>query len=409
MKICFCSSLLARPLVLCLFIFLTLNSLSISQDVELGEQLYKANCTSCHYLGPEEKKLIGPGLNSEIFEEHTQEWLYKWIRNSSELIESGDKVANELFEEYNKSVMTAFPYFSDDDLNNILEYIRVGPSEEVIVADELDSPSQSSNDSNSLLYIVLGLVVGNIILLQYVKSTLKNAANQPQASILVSVLNWIQNNSSVIAFLFVVLVFAGLKFAWDSASTIGVMQNYQPEQPIAFSHELHAGENGVDCNYCHHTARDSKHAGIPSVNVCMNCHTYINEGTITGKEEINKIYAAVGFDPNTRTYIEGYEEKPVEWVRIHNLPDLAYFNHSQHVNVAGVECQTCHGPIEEMEEVYQHSKLTMGWCINCHRETEIDTENPYYHDLHDNWIDQYHGEDITVDVIGGRECAKCHY
>ena len=200
-----------------------------------------------------------------------------------------------------------------------------------------------------------------------------------------------------------------MKGCWNSLSGIGVTQNYQPEQPIAFSHKIHAGDNGIDCNYCHYTARLSKHAGIPSLNVCMNCHTYINEGTLTGKEEINKIYAAIGFDPNTRTYIPDYEQKPVEWIRIHNLPDLAYFNHSQHVNVAGVECQTCHGPIEEMDEVYQYSKLTMGWCINCHRETEVDTDNPYYHDLHKEWIDKYHGEEVTVDMIGGRECAKCHY
>ena len=409
MKFCLYSSLLSRPLLICLALLCALGSGLLAQDIEQGEQLFKSNCTSCHYLGPEEKKLIGPGLNSEIFEEHSQEWLYKWIRNSSELIESGDKVANALFEEYNKSVMTSFPYFSDDDLLNILEYIKVGPSELLVIDEDIPSSSEESSHSSSLLYIVLALIIGNVFLLNYVKNTLKNAAKQSQESILVSCFNWVTMNPSIVMILFLMLTFTGVKGCWNSVSKIGVMQNYQPEQPIAFSHAIHAGENGVDCNYCHHTARDSKHAGIPSVNVCMNCHTYINEGTITGKEEINKIYAAVGFDPNTRTYIEGYEEKPVEWIRVHNLPDLAYFNHSQHVNVAGVECQTCHGPIEEMEEVYQHSKLTMGWCINCHRETEIDTDNPYYHDLHENWIDKYHGEEITVDVIGGRECAKCHY
>jgi hypothetical protein len=205
------------------------------------------------------------------------------------------------------------------------------------------------------------------------------------------------------------LVFSGGRFAWNELLAVGVQQGYQPEQPIAFSHKIHAGENGVDCNYCHSGARHSKSAGVPSVNVCMNCHTYINSGTISGTEEISKIYNAIGFDPESKTYIEGYEQKPIKWVRIHNLPDLAYFNHSQHVNVAGVECQTCHGPIEEMAVVEQYSPLTMGWCIECHRETKVDLDNPYYHDLNENWVKKYHGEDMTAEKIGGLECGKCHY
>ena len=391
------------------FLIISVFSYSVvGQDISLGESLFKANCASCHYLGPEEKKLIGPGLSDEIFEEYSQDWLYSWIRNSSEMIESGDKQAVEIYEEYNKAVMTAFPHFTDSDIDNILAYIKQGPPEEVVseVAELVAGEEQSSN---TLILIILAIVTFNIILLVYVKNTLKIAAGLNQGGFFQSGLAWVRLNPPVIVLSSILLVFTGMKGCWNSLSTIGVAQNYQPEQPIAFSHKLHAGEQGIDCNYCHHTARDSKHAGIPSVNVCMNCHTYINEGTITGKQEINKIYAAIGFDPSTRTYIPDYEQQPVEWVRVHNLPDLAYFNHSQHVNVAGVECQTCHGPIEEMDEVYQASKLTMGWCINCHRETEIDTENPYYHDLHEKWIDKYHGEDVTVDMIGGRECAKCHY
>tara|TARA_B100001250_G_scaffold284765_1_gene246860 strand:- start:75 stop:1295 length:1221 start_codon:yes stop_codon:yes gene_type:complete len=391
-----------------LLIIVSVCTPTLSQDVQVGENLFKSNCSSCHYVGPEEKKLIGPGLDGEIFEEHSEEWLYKWIRNSAELIESGDKVANELYEEYNKAVMTAFPHFSDEDIGNILAYIKEGPSEVVADISQI-SEKQSDTDSHTLLYIIFVIIIFNIGLLIYVKNTLKVAAGIKKDGFFSSGISWIKLNPSAIIFTSVIIVFSGMKGCWNSLSTIGVSQNYQPEQPIAFSHKIHAGEHGIDCNYCHHTARSSKHAGIPSVNVCMNCHTYINEGTTTGKEEINKIYAAIGFDPSTRTYIPNYEQKPIEWVRIHNLPDLAYFNHSQHVNVAGVECQTCHGPVEEMDEVYQYSKLTMGWCINCHRETEIDTDNPYYHDLHNEWIDKYHGEEITVDMIGGRECAKCHY
>ena len=390
------------------FISSIFSSHVFAQDLELGKTLFKTNCTSCHYLGPEEKKLIGPGLNDHIFEEYSEDWLISWVRNSSEMIESGDELAVKVYEEYNKSVMTAFPHFSDDDIKSILAYIKEGPAEETITQVETgETGSKSSN--NSILYIIVGFICFNIVLLVYVKNVLKDAAGIPRESFIGNAMSWLKVNPSFLVFFSILILFGGVKGCWNSLSGIGVAQNYQPEQPIAFSHKIHSGDNGIDCNYCHHTARDSKHAGIPSLNVCMNCHTYINEGTITGKEEINKIYAAIGFDPSTRTYIPNYEEQPVEWVRVHNLPDLAYFNHSQHVNVAGVECQTCHGEIEEMDEVYQYSKLTMGWCINCHRETEVDIDNPYYHDLHKNWIDKYHGEDITVDMIGGRECAKCHY
>ena len=97
-------------------------------------------------------------------------------------------------------------------------------------------------------------------------------------------------------------------------------------------------------------------------------------------------------------------------MRIHNLPDLVYFNHSQHVNVGQLECQECHGPVETMEEMYQYSELTMGWCINCHRETEVQFEkNGYYQDFHEELIEKYHGEKITAAKIGGLECGKCHY
>ena len=389
------------------FLFFILSSSLFAQDLEMGENLFKTNCSSCHYLGPEEKKLIGPGLSDEIFEEYSVEWLYDWIRNSSEVIESGDKQAIAIYEQYNKAVMTAFPHFTDTDIDNILAYIKEGPGEELVM--ETGDVVSESKSSNQLLYIIFVIVLFNIILLIYVKNILKDAAGITRVGFWNSFFSWLKLNPSFLVVCGTLIIFSGMKGCWNSLSTIGVAQNYQPEQPIAFSHKIHAGEQGIDCNYCHHTARDSKHAGIPSLNVCMNCHTYINEGTQTGKTEIYKIYEAIGFDPTTRTYIPDFEEKPVEWVRIHNLPDLAYFNHSQHVNVAGVECQTCHGPVEEMDELYQYSKLTMGWCINCHLETELDTENPYYHDLHEKWIDKYHGEEITVDMIGGRECAKCHY
>ena len=405
-----CKSTFRKALKIFTLLFITTIHLSFAQDIELGESLFSSNCASCHYLGPESKKLIGPGLNDHIFEEHSKDWLYSWIRNSSELIASGDEKAVALFEEYNKSVMTAFPYFTDDDIDNILAYVEAGPAEvEEVALESSEEASSATNPSTILILLLVSLVLFAVVLAR-VKNVLKELKGDSTSTLLESAIVWLKATPIVVGLVILYFVLSGLGAAWDGLLTVGVQQGYQPEQPIAFSHKIHAGENGVDCNYCHSGARHSKSAGVPSANVCMNCHTYINEGrSDEGTQEISKIYAAIGFDPETRTYIEGYQEKPIKWVRIHNLPDLAYFNHSQHVNVAGVECQTCHGPIEEMAVVEQYSPLTMGWCIDCHRETKVDTTNNYYHDLNDNWIEKYHGEDITADKIGGLECGKCHY
>ena len=405
-----CKSPFRKALKLLTLLFITTIHLSFAQDVELGESLFSSNCASCHYLGPESKKLVGPGLNDHIFEEYTTEWLYSWIKNSSELIKSGDEQAISVFEQYNKSVMTAFPYFTNDDIDNILAYIKAGPVEVEEVAVESSEEVSSASNPSTILILLLVFLVLFLFVLARVKNVLKELKGDPTATLLESAIVWLKATPIVIALVVFYFILSGLGAAWDGLLTVGVQQGYQPEQPIAFSHKLHAGENGVDCNYCHSGARHSKSAGVPSANVCMNCHTYINEGrSEQGTQEISKIYAAIGFDPETRSYIEGYEQQPIEWIRIHNLPDLAYFNHSQHVNVAGVECQECHGPIQEREVVEQYSPLTMGWCIDCHRETKVDTTNNYYHDLNDNWIEKYHGEDITAEKIGGLECGKCHY
>ena len=226
-----------------------------------------------------------------------------------------------------------------------------------------------------------------VFVLTSIKNKLKTQLNQPTETLSEFVINqgkaFLSENRNVAILGFVVFI-AVMKFTFDSLMGIGVTTNYQPEQPIAFSHKIHAGDNGIDCNYCHSSARTSKTSGIPSANVCMNCHANITTGTNTGTTEIQKIYDAIGYDPETRTYIEGYEQQPIQWVRIHNLPDLTYFNHSQHVTVGKLECQECHGPVQEMDVVKQESLMTMGWCINCHRETEVQMEgNDYYTSMHE--------------------------
>ena len=207
-------------------------------------------------------------------------------------------------------------------------------------------------------------------------------------------------------------------FTYGYLMQVGIDQGYAPIQPIHYSHKIHAGANQIECKYCHSSARVSKHSGIPSLNVCMNCHEYIAE--YNGEEdlengytkdfytnEIKKLYSAVGWDEENQVYTGN--TKPVKWVRIHNLPDFVYFNHAQHAQVAKIECQTCHGPVEEMEIMYQYSPLTMGWCIDCHRESNVDKDNEYYQKVHDELSKKYGVEKLTVAQLGGIECAKCHY
>src|SRR5690349_1865105 len=203
------------------------------------------------------------------------------------------------------------------------------------------------------------------------------------------------------AFIFLVTFIVaalGFKAVINGLYGIGIQQGYAPKQPIAFSHKIHAGQYEIDCKYCHTGVTKGKNATIPSVNICMNCHNQIKSGTLTGENEIGKIVRAFN------------ENKPIKWVRVHNLPDLAYFNHSQHVVVGNIQCETCHGPIQEMDVVRQHSLLTMGWCIDCHRTTNINNQgNAYYDKLMELHKANGKGDKMTVEEIGGLECSKCHY
>jgi len=380
-----------------------------AEDVVKGEKIFKQNCTACHMIT--DAKLVGPGLKG-VTEKYEKEWLVKWIRNSQKLIESGDARAIKIFEEYNKSVMNSF-YFDDSEFSDLLAYLADPPeaAQEVKVTDVVAENNAISGSTQLMIFalVLLCLVFVLISLKNRLKESLGQETESVPETLFAQYRLFISNNINVI-FACSVFVVILLKFTYDAMMGIGVTTNYMPSQPIEFSHKIHAGQNGIDCNYCHTSARKSKHSGIPSANLCMNCHTYINEGALTGKAEIQKIYDAIGFDPDSRTYIEGYEQKPIEWVRIHNLPDHAYFNHSQHVVAGGLECQDCHGPVEEMDVLYQHSELTMGWCVDCHRETEVKMEgNNYYTHLHEQLKEKYKGEKITVDKMGGLECAKCHY
>jgi len=414
---------LSTLLAVFVFLFSASSLQAFEGDAKNGKKLFKSNCASCHKL---DKKLVGPALTG-VTDKYSEEWLTKWIRNNAELRASGDEDAIAIFEEYNGSVMSAFPTLSDQDIFDILQYTIEGDAKPVSTGDTAGGTTVvvESKDYSKQITLGLGLLLFvMVMLLARMKNTLRLVQGEDPVSILDEA-GWfwgrLINNKGFVTVATIVVTVLFLNQAYWWMSGIGVEQNYQPEQPIAFSHALHAGENEIDCNYCHSSARHSKHSGIPSANVCMNCHMYVDGSEITdatgnlkydgeGSPEIAKIYAAIGWDSENREYIEDYEEQPIKWVRIHNLPDLVYFNHSQHVNVGQLECQECHGPVETMEEMYQYSELTMGWCINCHRETEVQFEkNGYYQDFHEELTEKYHGEKITAAKIGGLECGKCHY
>lgn len=392
-------------------------------DAAAGEALFKANCAACHKLY---KKATGPAL-FQVSQKYDREWLYKWINNSQGLIATGDAKAIAIYEEYNKSVMTAFPALSTTDIDNILAYTDTPkPEPTVAVGGAAPGNEGGSGVSNNIILGALALVfLLLVIMLVLVNNTLKKiaAANgvvYEEKEKRAPLWRVFAENQFLVMVTSIFLLLSAAYFMYGYFMQVGVDQGYAPVQPIHYSHRIHAGENQIDCNYCHSSARKSKHSGIPSLNVCMNCHKNIAEVSedtyATGQEEygvdynkeIKKLYKAVGWDEETQAYTGKTE--PVKWVRIHNLPDFAYFNHSQHVTVAGVACQKCHGPVEEYEIMEQFSPLTMGWCINCHRETNVNVAgNEYYKEIHDQLSKKYGVNQLTAAQMGGLECGKCHY
>jgi mono/diheme cytochrome c family protein len=394
----------------------------ISKDpavISAGEALFNGNCKSCHRV---KQKLVGPALAGVTERAPSIDWIKAWVRNSAKVIASGDAYAVKLYADYNKSQMTAFTSYTDDQILSILAYVKAeaekpdAPAGQPAAAAGGAATAGSAVPTGYLDAILAGMIiilVLMLIILALITSALKKYLNQKEG--LTDEDKEIVNSpysfntvirSSGFIFLVTFIVTAILfKNVIDGLYSIGVQQGYQPKQPIAFSHKLHAGAYEINCKYCHTGAAKGKQANIPSPNICMNCHSQIKQES----PEIQKIYAAIGYDPKTASYTG--KQKPIEWVRIHNLPDLAYFNHAQHVNVGGIECQTCHGPIEEMEVVKQYSLLTMGWCIDCHRKTDVNNAgNAYYDKLMElHQASKGKGTKMKVEDIGGLECAKCHY
>lgn len=392
---------------------------------DAGAKLFKQNCAVCHSTGT--NVITGPGLAGIVGKVPSKDWLHKWIKNADAVKKSGDPEAKRVDNEFPNANMTVFNFLSDNEVNDIIAYLEnpgtPGPTGATgatgVVADANATQHEQGIDP---LFIVLAVIVFLIILiavLRSVRHSLKNVTNQKQGlpeepahGMWADTKGWMNRNKRWVAV--IVLVLAGYlsKWAWDGMMGIGVYADgthgYHPTQPIKFSHKIHAGDNAIACVYCHSSVEKSKTAGIPPVSTCMNCHKGIQQGATTGTEEIAKIYEASGFDPASGKYDK--PQKPIEWVKVHNLPDFVYFNHSQHVVVGKRQCEECHGDVKSMTTVEQVKPLTMGWCIDCHRKTEVAMDgNPYYEQLHKKLAEKYKGQKITVDKMGGIDCVKCHY
>jgi cytochrome c551/c552 len=388
-----------------------------------GKALFQSNCASCH--NPI-KVVTGPALKGVTSRVPDQKLLHAWIHNNTAVLASGNKYFNDLYVQFSKTPMNTFPGLSDAEIDAILKYVESYPEPGKTGPSPTGGEQAVPLNDNSLLYGILTLILAVIMLvLMQVNSNLKKLSDD-KSGIPAGEPIPFYKNKAYIAMIVLVLFVLGGYFLVQAAIGLGRQQNYEPVQPIFFSHKVHPGNNQISCLYCHGGAWDSKHAGVPSLNVCMNCHAAINDyhgeplhradgSTVDANAEIKKLYSYTGYDPASGKYTS--PGKQIEWVKIHNLPDHVYFNHSQHIRAGKVQCQTCHGNITEMNEVKQFAELSMGWCINCHRTTKVNfpdgkgNGNKFYSIYQKFHQDLKSGkmDSVTVENIGGTECQKCHY
>lgn len=381
-----------------------------------GGKLFKQNCARCHTIG--KGKSTGPDLKDVAARAPApaDEWLFKWIKNNKEVMKGGDAYGLKVFNENGKQNMDVFDgVISDDEIRAVITYIKNPPAPEKKqeVAGPAPEPVEEKglNTFIVLLVIAIALLVV-VVVLGTVKRHLQDSINARKGMPPLEPVGlklWAQQNKRIVAVIGIVFAIVLTKLTYEGLMTFSVDQDYLPVQPIKYSHQTHAGKLKINCVYCHSGAEKGRTAGVPSANVCMNCHKAISEGPQTGKVEIAKIYEAVGWDPQKGAYTN--PQKPIQWVRVHSLPDFSYFNHSQHVVVGKQDCANCHGDMTKVDEAKQMSPLTMGWCVDCHRKTEVPGmgTNPYYEELHAKLKGKYKGQPITVEKMGGLDCIKCHY
>lgn len=394
-------------------------------DAAKGEAIFKAKCTTCHAI---DRRVIGPALGPQLNLEPDDKFLTKWIQNNQTLIAAKDPKALAIYNQYNQAGMTVFAELSDADVANILTYVRTTyKTMQSAPKTAAGAPAAESGPSNLVIFALIGVIILAfviILVLNKVVGTLERLLLKNKELLVaepvteaappvdrLATLKKLAKNKKLVFFVLLCGTLALGSWTWVTLWTTNVHQGYQPVQPIKFPHDLHAGAMKIECQYCHSGAYKSKNASIPSLNVCMNCHKTIDrrKNASTPSPEIAKIYDALGYDPATQKY-DTTKARPIQWIRIHNLPDFAYFNHSQHVKVGGVKCQTCHGQVQEMPEVYQYSPLTMKWCIQCHKRTNVNMKGNAYYEKMEAVHDLIKaGKPVTEAAMGGIECGKCHY
>jgi cytochrome c2 len=389
-----------------------------------GKALFQANCAQCH--NPI-RVVTGPALQGVTSRVPDSNLLHAWIKNNQTVLASGNKYFNNLFNQYNKTAMNLFPTLQDKEIDAILNYVETYKAPSTVVD---GGPAPAAEGDNTLLYGILTLILAIImfVLLQ-VNASLRKLSDDKEGIPTAEAVPFYRNKVYIALAVLVVFLIGGYYLS-EGAIGLGRQQGYQPVQPIFYSHRIHAGINQISCLYCHSNALLSRHATVPPLNVCMNCHAAINEyrptspklfredgSEVDGTAEIQKLYSYVGYDPKTSTY-HTENARPVEWVKIHNLPDHVFFSHSQHTAAGKVQCQTCHGPIQTMDEVHQFAPLSMGWCINCHRTTKVDfpdstgSNGNKFYSIYEHFqqdLKNHDKDSITVKDIGGTECQKCHY
>ena len=389
-----------------------------------GRQLFNNNCASCHSLT---KDMTGPKLGGVLDREHYNGDVHKiveWVHNADKLT-SSDPYYKGLKAQFGTQ-MTAFPGLPDKDIEAIVKYVSTPPPPPTTGV-----PTESpTGDKTWVIFGVISLIMAIIaLILMQVNNNLKKLSDDKEGILRPEQVPFYKNKVYISLLTIIVFIVCGY-YITNGAIGLGRQKSYEPKQPIYYSHRVHAGINQISCLYCHGNAWESRHAAIPSVNVCMNCHKAIQSyekgpklydevgNEINGTMEIQKLYRYAGFDPaNATKWTPSMIKQPVEWTKIHNLPDHVFFSHAQHIRAGKVQCQTCHGSITEMDEVKQFAELNMGWCINCHRETKVNfnyndsTGNKFYsiYEKFHNDIKSGKMDSVTVRDIGGIECQKCHY
>ena len=417
----------AQKFLLLGFVLLSFSTINAQE----GKQLFLSNCASCHAL---DKAMTGPALRGVTGRGPwgDRKELYKWVHNPSAYM-ANDPYTKGLQTQYGV-IMQAFPQLDEKQIDAIADYLETAPAPGAATGGGNDpnnptpADAEQAGNRNAVIFGVLSLILAIVaLILMQVNSNLKKLSDDKESIMRPEpVPFW--RNKVYIALVAIIFFIVGGYFVGKGAIGLGRQQGYQPVQPIYYSHKVHAGINQINCLYCHNSALESKHATIPSVNVCMNCHKAIstyekgpklfNEAgdEINGTAEIEKLYKYAGYTAGQQWNPDA--AKPVEWIKIHNLPDHVYFSHAQHTNAGKVQCQTCHGNIQEMDEVKQFAPLSMGWCINCHRESKVNfyndkdsTGNKFYsiYEKFHNDLKSGKMDSVTVEDIGGTECQKCHY